>query len=216
METIIKYKNMVCIMVVLSAGTFVWKINAGDLNPPGEPTGTMRTLNEIYSAAFEPVSVPITPEIGDLYLLVDGIDGECRDEGHVDWIQPLGYTFHVENGASPKGNPCPKFSNLLVAKNTDLSSGPLKLKCCNNQRIAQVVLERANRGPEGIVFYRLTLTYPRVTYISPNSAHTTGYEVVSFGGFEHVKWEYRPLNVGGEPGKWQVAEWDIIMDGGES
>lgn len=219
MRTINEHKKMIAVLALLLVGGFVWNLRAGDLNPPGAPTGTMRTLNEIYAAAFEPVVVPLAePGFSSMYLFLTGIPGECIDKDHTDWIDPEGYTFHVENGAIPKAAPHPKFSNLLIAKETDLASVPLMLKACNNTTIAQVILERTTTTTDygRVVFYRLTLTNARVTYIAPLSARTPLREVVAFGSYDTIKWEYRPLAADGKPGDWQTEIWDVAGDGGES
>ena len=143
MRTINEHKKMIAALALLLVGGFVWTLTAGDLNPTEGPTGTMRTLNEIYAAAFEPVVVPVAdPGFSSMYLFLTGIPGEVNDANHADWIDLVGYTLHVENGADPKASPFPKFSNLLIAKETDLASVPLMLKACNNTAIAQVILER--------------------------------------------------------------------------
>ena len=199
-----------------------WHLPAGDLNPPGPPTGTMRTLNEIYAAAFEPVSVPGSTSslnFSATYLYVTGIPGDSIESSHKDWIEINGYTLHIENGAEPKAAGYPKFSNLLIAKETDIATVPLMLKACNNAPMTQVILERTTATLEAgrVVYFRLTLTNPRVTYISPLSARTPLYEVVSFGSFETIKWEYRTVNPQtGDPGPWQTEVWDVGNDGGES
>ena len=220
MRIISQHKKTVAFLAISLIVVFVLTLKAGDLNPPGAPTGTMRTLNEIYAAAFEPVSVPSLAEAGivsDCFLSLSDIPGESTDSNHTNWIEPHGYTLHVENGAEPKANPYPKFSNLLVSKRNDSASVPLMLKCCNNSPISQVILELAKPGGAKTVYYRLTLTDARVTYISPMSARTSYSEVVSFGSFDTIKWEYRALDPAtGQPGPWQSEQWDVGKEGGES
>lgn len=212
-----EHKKTVAVLAVLLVCGLVWTLTAGDLNPPGAPTGTMRTLNEIYAAAFQPVRVPGADyTFGDVFLSLSGIPGESTDSNHPHWIELYGYTLHVENGAAFKEAPCPKFSNVLISKRTDSASVPLMLKCCDNTLIDQVVIERAKPTNDKTVFYRLTLTNARVTYIAPVSAETPLAEIVSFGHFESIKWEYRPFGLNGEPGEWQVQEWHLPKDGGES
>ena len=197
----------------------VWSyVRAGDLNPPGTPTGTMRTLNEIYAAAFEPVKVPavgtLTSE--DAFLQVTGIPGDSMSVGHENWIEIYGFTLHMENGADYKGNPFPKFSNLLISKRLDSASVPLMKLACLNEPVSEVVLERTKAGMSPFVYYRLTLYNPRVTYLSPMSATTAGAEVASFGGFTKIRWEFRKQNLDGTAGPWQSQEWDLAKQGGES
>ena len=220
MKSANQHKRIIVILTFLLITGLVWTLKAGDLNPPGAPTGTMRTLNEIYAAAFEPVRVPSLAEAGsvvDCFLSLSGIPGESTDSNHTNWIDLYGYTLHVENGAAPKADPYPKFSNLLISKRNDGASVPLMLKCCNNSPISQVILELAMPGGAKIVFYRLTLTDARATYISPMSARTSYSEVVSFGSFDTIKWEYRTIDPAtGQPGPWQTEQWDVGKDGGES
>ncbi len=212
-------KQMVLAGLVLAIGAFcvLSHVKAGELNPPGVPSGTMRTLNEIYAAAFQPVIVPSdNMQMGDLFLSVTGIPGESTQSFHPEWIDLYGYTLHIENGAGIKGDPWPKFSNLLISKRTDLASLPLMRLACNNQSIPEVILERARPGITSTVFYRLTLINPQVTYIAPMSAETSAMEVVSFGHFTRIRLEYRSISPSGQPGPWQTEEWDIHREGGES
>ena len=97
MRTISQHKNTVAVLAVLLIGFFVWTLTAGDLNPPGVPSGTMRTLNEIYAAAFNR-----DPEFYSFYRSLEAYKNSLGTKGDLLVIGPdsdfLRYLKNADGG----------------------------------------------------------------------------------------------------------------------
>jgi len=203
-------------MVIFAFG-IVWMVSAGNLYPPAPPSSTMKTLEEVHTAVQAlrgtAPKVAFPPNNSALYLQVAGIPGDSTDAQHPNWIYAKGYMMNVANGAEPDEKPSPLFSGVYFAKFTDSASVPLKLKCCNNERIETITLEMVKPGTMiPFAYYRLRLWNARVAFVEPFSTNNDGYEVVAFTDFTRIEWSFRTSSTA----EWQVEGWDIPKQGGES
>jgi len=76
MRMISQHKKMMVVLVVLLFGVFVWTLPAGNLNPPGAPASTMKTLDEVepripIPASESPTGAVSIYDSGSYYLTGD-------------------------------------------------------------------------------------------------------------------------------------------------
>ncbi len=209
-------KNIAALAVVFVCG-IVWMVWAGNLYPPAPPSSTMKTLEEVHTAVQAlrgtAPKVAFPPQNNALFLQVTGIPGDSTEAQHPNWINAQGYMMNVANGAEPDKKPYPLFSGVYISKYTDSASVPLKLRCCNNERIEMITLEIVKPGPmTTFAYYRLRLWNARVAFVEPFSSNNGGLEVIAFTDYTKIEWAYRDSNTA----DWQVEGWDIPKYSGES
>lgn len=209
-------KNIAALAVVFICG-IVWMVSAGNLYPPAPPSSTMKTLEEVHTAVQAlrgtAPKLAIPPQNSFIFLQATGIPGDSTEAQHPNWIYAQGYMMNVANGAEPDERPSPLFSGVYISKLTDKASIPLKLRCCNNERIELITLEIVK--PDTMVpfaYYRLRLWNARVAFVEPFSTNNGGLEVIAFTDYTRIEWAYRNSGTA----EWQVEGWDIPKQGGES
>ena len=70
--------------------------------------------------------------MSNLFLKVDGIDGECTDASHLGWINVLNFSLDVLKGHS---------TDLIVTKKLDASSPKLAAACAKGDAIDEILVE---------------------------------------------------------------------------
>ncbi|MBN2513604.1 MAG: type VI secretion system tube protein Hcp [Sedimentisphaerales bacterium] len=217
MQKFIENRKLTAGLMIVFAFSIVWMVSAGNLYPPAPPSSTMKTLEEVHTAVQAlrgtAPKVAFPPNNSALYLQADGIPGDSTEAQHLNWIYAQGYMMNVANGAGPEERPSPLFSGVYISKFTDSASVPLKLRCCNNERIETITLEMVKPGTMiPFVYYRLRLWNARVAFVEPFSTNNGGLEVIAFTDFTRIEWGYRNSSTA----EWQFEGWDIPKQGGES
>jgi len=217
MRRIIENRKIIAALAVVFVCGIALMVWAGNLYPPAPPSSTMKTLEEVHTAVQAlrgtAPKVAIPPQNNILFLQVTGVPGDSTDAQHPNWIYAQGYMMNVANGAEPDERPSPLFSGVYISKYTDRASVPLKLRCCNNERIEMITLEIVKPSTmTSFAYYRLRLWNARVAFVEPFSTNNGGLEVVAFTDYTKIEWAYRSSNTA----DWQVESWDISKYGGES
>src|SRR5688572_8295283 len=91
----------------------------------------------------------------DMFLKIDGIDGESVDIKHVKWIHVLSFSWGISDG-SRATNPPGKLSSarkvqvsdFSIVKFLDKATPKLFHKCCEGDHVADVSLEVVRTGAE--------------------------------------------------------------------
>src|ERR1700683_1263620 len=135
---------------------------------------------------------------GDMFIKIDGIEGESEDATHKKEIQIGSFSFGAANGGSSAlgtGSAAREgvIQDLHFVKPVDKSSVNLHKYCCNGKHIPTVVLtvRKAGENPKDY----MTVTLPEAI-ISPEnmSGHDGGglpMETVSLN-FSKLKHDYKP------------------------
>jgi type VI secretion system Hcp family effector len=164
-----------------------------------------------------------------MFLKIDGVEGESRDDFHKGWIDVLAYRHAVrtEPGApGPGSRPRVTHDELTVFKSADRTSAALLPLATGGQRVPQVLLDvcRDDRGRQ-LCFLGIELRLARVTSLSfpgpvgdgppfgkpPLEKLTLSYRV--------IQWTYEPVDASGRPVGRQEFSWDLDEGkggGGES
>jgi type VI secretion system secreted protein Hcp len=153
----------------------------------------------------------------DMYLKIDGIDGESTDDKHQKWIEVHSYSHGVSqpvSGASATGGRTAgraDFQNLAVSKTLDNATPDLNIKCAKGEHIPKIELELCLATGDKHTFMKYTLENCIITSVTPGgstSDETRPLETVTFA-YGMIKWEYTPIDHTGTPGSATARTWNL-------
>lgn len=108
----------------------------------------MNRLARLLAAAAVPLFLWCAPATGavDLFLKIDSIKGESKDERHKDWIDLLSYSFGASNtgtfaGGGGGGAGKVSFQDFSFTKYVDASSPPLFQAVATGKHFKNAILE---------------------------------------------------------------------------
>jgi type VI secretion system secreted protein Hcp len=128
-------------------------------------------------------SIPIVGIYGavDMFLKIDGIDGESLASGHEKWIELNSFSWGVSQAVGDPTGPGGLAStrsahkDILMTKTLDKSSPLLFLSCCQGKLIPTVSMEVTKPTAQGTNTY-LTITLTDVFVSSVQPAGTAAME----------------------------------------
>jgi type VI secretion system secreted protein Hcp len=158
----------------------------------------------------------------DTFLKLNGIDGECTDDKHKNWIEVLSFSCGVSQplgqsrsgGGGAGGQRC-DHSDFSIVKTLDKASPKLFLYTCNGTHIPDVTvaLHRATGDKQKYMEYKMEDVL--VTGIRPGGSSQGGeplpLEEVSFN-YGKITWTYTATDhktgkaAGDVPAWWSVVE----------
>lgn len=157
----------------------------------------------------------------DVYMQIEGIKGESKDERHKDWIEVSGvhWGIHQPRSATAStagGHTAERVEMKEVAfhKLADLSSPILAQTCAMGKTLPKVIFEfmRADGNGKPICYFRMELRNVLIGGVEP------GIEPGALLG-EHVSlkysemvWKYTQQMVGGGSGGSTVGGWDCAAN----
>jgi type VI secretion system secreted protein Hcp len=153
----------------------------------------------------------------DMFLKIEGIDGESTDDAHDKWIEVLSYSLGVSqpvSGVSATGGRTggrADFQDLTITKTIDNSTPDLNIKCASGEHVPKIELELCLATGDKHTFMKYTLEDCIVTSISPGGStggETKPLENVSFA-YGKIKWEYTPIDHTGAPGSATDRTWNL-------
>lgn len=152
----------------------------------------------------------------DMFLKIQGIDGESRDEVHRNEIEVLSWSWGMSQsgtqtagggGGAGKVN----IQDLSVTKFLDKSSTKLMLAAAQGKHIPEVKLMLVRAGGERPLEYLvITMTDVRVT--SLNTGGSTGEDRMTENitlNFTKMNVEYTEQKADGTPGDKGTFNWDL-------
>ena len=159
----------------------------------------------------------------DMFLKIDGIEGESKDAKHKDQIDVLSYSWGVSNAGSPGGGSGggagkASFQDFSFVHRTGKASPKLFLACASGKHIKQAVLTCRKAGGKQQEF--LKITFSDVLISSFQQGGSTGgddvpVESVSFD-FGKVDERYTEQDASGKPGQTFSGAWDVRKNRSES
>jgi type VI secretion system secreted protein Hcp len=153
--------------------------------------------------------------MADIFLKIEGVDGESMDKAHPNWIEIESWSFGVSQGASalkPRAEK-PSFQDVAVVKTIDKATPVLFLKCCNGEHFPEATLSmrRAAAEPGGTQedYFVIKMTDCLVSSFGPSATEGDPQptEQVSFN-FAKVEFSYAEQSAGGTGGVVK-AGWDL-------
>ena len=155
----------------------------------------------------------------DIFLLIEGVEGECQDDVHAGEIDLLSWQWGLSQTGSMHlggGGGAGKVNvqDLSVTKLIDKASPNLMKMCCNGEQFKEVVLTCRKAGKKPLEYVIITLSDVIITNIAAGGTKGDEFltEEVSFN-FAMVKFEYQPQKRDGTPdGGTITMAWDIAAN----
>jgi len=169
----------------------------------------------------------------EIYVKLDGIEGESTVRGHENETVVLSYEQSIDHpapsltGSTGTAAGRSTFSGVRFRKPLDKGSIPLLLACAAGTaiRTARFAFRRTGTGLD---FYLITLADALVTHITQRAgagaqyplsfdtlilgADTTGFlDEVSLS-YSKIQWEYHPVTATGAPGPVVKGGWDLRLN----
>jgi len=153
-----------------------------------------------------------------MFLKLEGVDGESKDDSHKKEIDVLSWSWGASQSGTGHvggGSGAGKVSvqDLSVTKYVDSSSHLLLLDCCNGQHIKKGTLVVRKAGATPLEYIKLTMEDIIVSNI-----HTGGSggedrltETITLN-FSKFKYEYTPQKADGSGDGTKETGWDIAAN----
>ena len=101
----------------------------------------------------------------DMFLKLDGVDGESVDSKYSKWIEILSFSWGISDSGKTTSNTPGKapnarkaqVSDLSITKYLDTSSPKLFEKCCEGAHIGGATLVMRKAGEKPLEFYKIKL-----------------------------------------------------------
>ncbi|MCC6822041.1 MAG: type VI secretion system tube protein Hcp [Verrucomicrobiota bacterium] len=152
----------------------------------------------------------------DMFLKIDGIEGESTDKDHSKEIDVLAWAWGASNSGTTHvggGGGAGKVSvqDLSITKYVDKASPKLMLKVCNGVHIPTVtlVVRRAGASPTPYITIKLEEVLVSSISTSGSGGADRFTENISLN-FAKITYEYYPQNEDGTAGDAVTETWDIL------
>ena len=144
--------------------------------------------------------------VPDIYLKIDGVDGEAQDQSHQNEIEILSFSFGVSNTGSGdvglgSGSSRASLSDLSVMKHVDKASPGLFLACCTGKHLPTATLSVRKAGGDAPVEYlKYDLTEVYVSSVQTSGSDGGGIATESASlNFSKIEVTYTPQTAQGTP-----------------
>jgi type VI secretion system secreted protein Hcp len=160
----------------------------------------------------------------DMFLKIDGINGDSSDDAHKQWIevesfshrisQPVGGALSAQ-GVHTGGRA--DHADFSVVKRLDSASPNLALYCCNGRHIPNIRFELCRAMGDKTVFMVYTFKDVIIASVSPSgSADAEDPIPIEEATFRYgqLNWEYTPTDItgGGKKGAAIQAGWSTLLN----
>lgn len=156
---------------------------------------------------------------GDMYLKLEGIDGESTDEKHEKWIAIESFTHNVNqpvsaaSGTGGRTGGRADFGDFVFTKTIDAATPDLYVHCSNGKHIPKVEIEFCLATEDKHTFMKYTLEDVIVSSVTPAGSRSDAdgakpAEQVSLA-YGKIEWEYTPIDDTGRPGASIRRGWDL-------
>lgn len=176
----------------------------------------MRASGVLALVAVLGLALPCSAAV-ELFMKIDGIDGESTDANHMRWIEILSYSHRVSTdpggGASTGGvrrRGQAEHSDFTVTKELDKATPKLNEHCCKGKVFPKVTVEVClAAGPKStIMTYELKNCLIRSVSVSCPAEGGMPVETVSFT-YEEIEWAYNEIDSMGKSKGRVEATWRV-------
>lgn len=155
----------------------------------------------------------------DLFLKIDGIEGESQKKGHEKEIDIISFNFGASQhgsfhtGGAGGGAGKAEIRDISITKEVDRSSPKLFSACASGKHIKEVIIysQKAGDDKNALVYYKIKLEDVIVSAID-NQGASHGDAIMESVVFNTAKvtFDYQPQNrTGGKDGGIITASYDI-------
>ena len=152
----------------------------------------------------------------DMFLKIEGCNGESADSKHKDEIDVLAFSWgmsqsgsmHISGGG---GTGKVNVQDLSVTKYLDKASPALMQKCCNGTHFSKAVLTcRKSGGGAPVEYFKVTMEEVLVSSVSEGGSGAEDRQTENITlNFAKVKVEYTPQDSEGSAGAASELGWNI-------
>ncbi|MCG8487917.1 MAG: type VI secretion system tube protein Hcp [Candidatus Thiodiazotropha sp.] len=152
----------------------------------------------------------------DMFMKIDGIDGESTDDQHKGWIELVSVNHGVTqptSGASGTGGRTggrADFEPFTAMKEVDKGTPDLNIKCAKGEHIPKIEVHLCEAAGDKHIFMKYTMENVIVQAVMPSCSKgdIKPIETVSFA-YGKIKWEYTELGQDGKPGGSTDRTWNL-------
>ncbi|WP_211466249.1 Hcp family type VI secretion system effector [Collimonas silvisoli] len=151
----------------------------------------------------------------DIFLKINGIDGESQDSAHKNEIEVLNWSWKITQNStmhSGSGGGAGKATvdDLTFTHNVDKSSPNLMKYCLTGKHIDSAVLTVRKAGGNPLEYLKISMSDVIVTQVQPTGDNgSEGVKEMISLAFTKVKQEYAIQNAQGGSGGAITASYDI-------
>ena len=154
----------------------------------------------------------------DMFMKIEGIDGESTDDKHKNWIELRSFSWGVSQPASVASSTGGRtagradFKDFTVTKLLDKSSPNIYLYCANGKHIPRVTIEFCLATGDKHTFMKFVMEDVIVSSASPGGQSLDEehrpLETVTLN-YGKIEWEYTPIDHTGKKGAAIKQGWDL-------
>jgi type VI secretion system secreted protein Hcp len=151
----------------------------------------------------------------DMFMKIQGIDGEARDSKHKKEIDVLAWSWGMSNSGSAHmgggaGSGKVNVQDLSFTKYVDSASPKLMLACCNGKHYDEAMLTVRKAGEKPVEYIKIKMSEVLVTSLSTGGSGGEDRltENVTLN-FAKVNVDYTPQDDKGSAGTAIPMSWDI-------
>ena len=140
---------------------------------------------------------------GDMFLKLEGIEGESPDEAHKTQIQILSFSWGVSNSGSGgvgsgSGVGKASLSDVSVMKLVDKSSPNLFINCCTGKHISKATIYVRKAGEKPQEYETITMDEVLISSFQQSASDGGGLPTESVSlNFSKIKFEYKAQKADG-------------------
>lgn len=154
----------------------------------------------------------------DIFLSIEDIKGESRDDKHKDEIDIFSWSWGLTNEGSAAhggglGSGKVNVQDMSFTKFVDKSSADLLMACASGQRVRDATLFVRRTGERPLEYIIVKMTDILVTSVQQDGEAGENEASESFAfNFAKVEWTYIPQNDKGDKGEPKVFGWNIAKN----
>ena len=142
----------------------------------------------------------------DMFLKLDGCDGESADDSHTDEIDVLAFSWGMTQSGSMHlsgggGSGKVNVQDMSITKYLDKASTVLMQKCCTGKHFTSAILTCRKAGDTPIEYMKVTMEEVLVSSVSEGGSGGEDKQTENITlNFAKVKVEYTPQKSDGSAG----------------
>jgi type VI secretion system secreted protein Hcp len=151
----------------------------------------------------------------DMFLKIDGCDGESKDDGHPDEIDVLAFSWGMTQSGSMHlsgggGSGKVNVQDMSITKYLDKASTVLMQKCCSGKHFPTAVLICRKAGDVPVEYFKVSMEEVLVSSVSEGGGGSEEKQTENISlNFAKVKVEYTPQDSAGSAEGASELGWDI-------